>query len=65
MEIREKDYAVDQTVGIKIQKEDRTKTGARLIPCKVFQIRTDTNMKKQTNYTVQLESSRTGLDPWI
>ena len=44
---REKDYAVDQTVGIKIQKEDRTKIGAHLILCKVFQVRTDTNMKKQ------------------
>ena len=32
-----KDYAVGDTVGIKIHSADRTNTDARLLPCKVME----------------------------
>ena len=33
-----KDYAVGDTVGIKIHRADRTNTDARLLPCKVMEV---------------------------
>ena len=33
-----KDYAVGDTVGIKIHSADRTNTDARLLPCKVMEV---------------------------
>ena len=57
-----KDYAIGDTVGIKIHNADRTNTDARLLPCKVYEVTIKNDIKCYRIYsaTGKLKNTFTG-----